>query len=47
MGRDGAYSGIYSSVVTSFWSELGCLEYAEKAQCYLELEWKSGIVTTK
>ena len=31
MGRDGAYSGIYSSVVTSFWSELGCLEYAEKA----------------
>lgn len=47
MGRDGACSGIYSSVVTSFWSGHECLEYIEKVQRYLELEWKIGTVTTK
>ena len=47
MGRDRAYSGIYSSVVTSFWSGLGCLEYTEKAQRYLELNWADGGVAYK
>ena len=40
MGRNGAYSGIYSQVVTRYWQSQNCgLEYTEKAQHYLVLNW--------
>lgn len=43
-GRDKAYSGIYSKVVTDYWDGLGCLEYTEKAKWYIEVNWMSGEV---
>ena len=47
MGRNGAYSGIYSPVVENYWKTTCGLEYTEKAKHYVELEWNSGAVTTK
>lgn len=47
MGRNGAYSGIYSPVVENYWNTACGLEYTEKAKHYVELEWNSGAVTTK
>ena len=45
MGRDGAYSGIYSPVVTGYWQSRSCgLELTEKAQYYIELDWATGRV---
>ena len=45
MGRDGAYSGIYSPVVTRYWSSIGRgLEYTEIAPHFIELKWGSGNV---
>ena len=46
MGRNGAYSGIYSPTIVSYWSGLpNVLEYTEQAAHFLELEWGSGKVT--
>ena len=46
MGRDGAYTGIYDSRVTGYWGAMaGVLEYTEYMNDYLELDWKSGVVT--
>ena len=46
MGRDGAYSGIYSPVVTGFWSGVpDRLVKTEDAQHYVELAWGTGVVS--
>lgn len=45
MGRNGAYPGIYDRGVTRCWSSMGVLEYTEYMNDYLELDWKSGVVT--
>ena len=46
MGRNGAYTGIYSPTVVNYWSGLpNVLEYTEHAPHYLELEWGSGKVS--
>jgi hypothetical protein len=47
MGRNGAYSGIYSPVVENYWNTACGLEYTEKAKHYLEVEWNNGAVTMK
>lgn len=48
MGRDGAYSGIYSAAVTSYWGGMhGVLEYTEKAPRYLVLNWGNAEVEKK
>ena len=39
MGRNGAYSGIYSSVVENYWKAVCGLEYTEKAKHYVEVVW--------
>lgn len=45
MGRNGAYSGIYSSVVIDYWNRQTCrLECVEKSRHYIELDWKTGKV---
>lgn len=45
MGRDGAYSGIYSPVVTGYWNGVpNRLVKTENAQHYVELEWGTGVV---
>lgn len=45
MGRDGAYSGIYSPVVTGYWSSApNRLVKTENAQHYVELEWGTDVV---
>ena len=45
MGRNGAYSGIYSPVVTSFWNGMpGGLVVTEAAPHFVELEWNTGNV---
>ena len=45
MGRDGAYSGIYSTVVTGYWCSVpNRLVKTETAQHYMELEWGTNIV---
>lgn len=45
MGRDGAYSGIYSPVVTGYWSGVpNRLVKTENAQHYVELEWGTDVV---
>ena len=46
MGRDGAYPGIYSPEVTSYWNGIaGGLVCTEEALHYVELDWESGKVT--
>ncbi len=47
MGRDKAYSGIYSQPVIDYWGNKKVLEYSEKAPHYLELFWANGKVTSK
>lgn len=47
MGRDGAYHGTYSPVVTSYWSGKGILVKTEDAKHFVELDWGSGNVTLK
>lgn len=47
MGRDGAYPGIYSPVVTSFWSGRNTLVKTEDATHFVELEWGSGNVVMR
>lgn len=47
MGRDGAYNGIYSQVVTSYWNRRGTLVKTEDAPHFVELEWGSGAVLMK
>lgn len=48
MGRDGAYSKIYSQTVIDHWKKtLGVLEYTENAPHYLELNWKDDSVFSK
>ena len=43
MGRNGAYSGIFNPVVTSYWNSTGGgLICTEKAPHYVELEWGTG-----
>ena len=45
MGRDGAYSDIYSSAVTGYWKSQSCgLDYTENAKHYIELDWATGQV---
>lgn len=45
MGRDGAYSGIYSPVVLGYWQSQSCgLERTENAKHYVELDWATGNV---
>lgn len=45
MGRDGAYYGIYSPVVTGYWSGVpNRLVKTEDAQHYVELEWGTNNV---
>ena len=45
MGRDGAYSGIYSPVVTGYWNGVpNRLVKTEREQHYVELEWGTGVV---
>lgn len=45
MGRNGAYSGIYSHVVTSYWNRNpGRLVLTENAPHFAELEWGTGTV---
>ena len=45
MGRDRAYSGIYSPIVISYWNKaVGGIIYTENAPHYVELDWKSGTV---
>ena len=39
MGRNGAYSGIYSPVVENYWKAACGLEYTEKAKHYVEVVW--------
>ena len=45
MGRDGAYLGIYSPDVTSYWGGRNALVKTEDAPHFVELEWGSGNVT--
>lgn len=46
MGRNGAYAGIYSPVVTGFWSGVpDRLVKTEDAQHYVELAWGTGVVS--
>ncbi len=48
MGRNGAYTGIYSPVVEGDWKGFpGGLVFTEKAEHYVELEWKNGNVSLK
>ena len=48
MGRDKAYSGIYSPAVIGYWSGMpGVLEYTEKAPRYLVLNWEDARVVKK
>jgi len=43
MGRDGAYPGIFSPQVISYWNALGnVLECTEKAPHFIELNWNNG-----
>lgn len=42
MGRDGAYSGIYSHAVVSYWDGRGALVKSEDASHFLVLEWETG-----
>ena len=45
MGRGGAYPGISDTGVTGYWGTLlGVLEYSERTNNYLELNWKTGVV---
>ena len=44
MGKDGAYNGIYSPVVTSYWNGRGTLVKTEDAPHFVELEWGTGVV---
>ncbi len=44
MGRDGAYPGIYSPVVTSYWNgTLGGLVKSEDAPHFVELDWGTAV----
>ena len=46
MGRDRAYTGIYSPIVTSYWNKVaGGLVCTEHAPHYVELDWAKGTVT--
>ena len=47
MGRDGAYNGIYSPVVTSYWGGRNVLVKTEDAPHFVELDWGSGVSTFK
>ncbi len=48
MGRDGAYSGIYSPVVTNYWNSVPArLVKTEDAPHFVELDWKTGVITYK
>lgn len=48
MGRDGAFSGIYSPVVVNYWRGApNRLEITEMAPHYLELDWRSGNVIAR
>ena len=42
MGRDRAYSGIYSHAVVSCWDGRGVLAKSEDASHFLVLEWETG-----
>ena len=43
MGRNKAYSGIYSTKVLEYWESKSCgLERTEKAKHYIELDWGTG-----
>ncbi|SEA55523.1 Metallo-beta-lactamase superfamily protein [Xylanibacter ruminicola] len=44
MGRDGAYPGIYSPVVTSYWGGRNALVKTEDAPHFVELNWGNGNV---
>ena len=45
MGRDGAYNGIYSLVVTSYWNGTPSgLVLTEAAPHFVELDWSTGTV---
>lgn len=46
MGRNGAYNGLYSPVVTSYWNRTpGDLVLTEVAPHFVELEWSTGTVS--
>lgn len=47
MGRDGAYNGIYSPIVTSYWNGRTALVKTEDAPHFVELEWGNGVATLK
>ncbi len=47
MGRDGAYNGIYSPVVTSYWGGRNVLVKTEDAPHFVELDWGSGVSAFK
>lgn len=48
MGRDGAYSGIYSKEVVDYWIGIkGALVITENAKQYVEMDWKDGRVVYK
>ncbi len=48
MGRNGAYSGIYSPVVEGYWKgKPGGLVYTEKTDHYVELDWEDGKITPR
>lgn len=48
MGRNGAFSGIYSPVVVNFWRGVANrLEITEMTPHYLELDWTNGNVTSR
>lgn len=48
MGRDEAYSGIYSKEVVDHWSRINrALVITENAQQYVEMDWKDGSVLYK
>lgn len=48
MGRDGAYSGIYSQAVVNYWKGQPCgLDKTEDALHYLELDWATGTITPR
>ena len=47
MGRDGAYNGIYSPIVTSYWNGRTALVKTEDAPHFVELEWENGVATLK
>lgn len=48
MGRNGAYSGIYSKEVVDYWIGIkGTLVITENAKQFVELDWKNGRVVYK